>query len=108
VGGGCGELSGRGEEGVAVGVAGTGGVGGVTEKTGNGLGRGNRTRDALQSMVILCRERKSKPRIGFETFACKKLYTNEFFPNFNCLQTKFQEGIGKPLAFTIAGPVGDR
>ncbi len=73
VGGGCGELSGVGEEGVAVGVAGTGGGGGVTEKTGNGLGEGNKTRDALQSMVILCRERKSKPRIGCKTFACKRL-----------------------------------
>jgi hypothetical protein len=26
-------------------------------------------------------------------------------PNFNCLRTKFQEGIADPLAFTIAGPV---
>jgi hypothetical protein len=24
------------------------------------------------------------------------------------LRTKFQEGIGEPLAFTIAGPVGDK
>jgi hypothetical protein len=26
-------------------------------------------------------------------------------PNFNCLRTKFHEGIAEPLAFTIAGPV---
>ncbi len=37
----------------AVGVAGLGGGGGEMEKTGNGLGGGNRTRDALQSMEIL-------------------------------------------------------
>jgi hypothetical protein len=73
VGGGSGELASGGGEGLAVGVAGTGWGGGVTEKAGNGLGEGNKTRDALQSMVILCRERKSKPRIGCETFACKKL-----------------------------------
>ncbi len=35
----------------------------------------------------------------------KKLWTNECFPNFNCLRTKFHEGIAEPFAFTIAGPV---
>jgi len=37
-----------------------------------------------------------------------KNYEQMNFPNFNCLRTKFQEGIGEPLAFTIAGPVGDK
>ncbi len=37
----------------AVGVAGLGGGGGEMEKTGNGLGGGNITQDALQSMEIL-------------------------------------------------------
>jgi hypothetical protein len=43
--------------------------------------------------------------MGCETFACKKLWTKACFPNFNCLRTKFQEGIAEPFAFTIAGPV---
>jgi hypothetical protein len=48
VGGGSGEV-----EGVAVSVAGEGMGGGVKEKTGDGLGEGNKTREALQSTVIL-------------------------------------------------------
>jgi hypothetical protein len=49
VGGGSGELGCGGVEGLVVGVAGEGWGGGVTEKTGNGLGDGNKTREALQS-----------------------------------------------------------
>ncbi len=44
--GGSGELAGGGVEGLAVGVAGKGRGGGVTEKTGDGLGEGNKTRAA--------------------------------------------------------------
>jgi hypothetical protein len=50
-----------------------GGGGGAVAKTGSGFGWGNKTLDALQSIEILWRERKSKPRMGCETFACKKL-----------------------------------
>jgi hypothetical protein len=39
--------------GSAVGVAGVGGEGGEVAKTGSGLGWGNKTRDALQSIEIL-------------------------------------------------------
>ncbi len=53
VGGGSGELAGGGAEGVAVGVADEGCGGGPTEKTGNGVGEGNKTREALQSIVTL-------------------------------------------------------
>ncbi len=42
VGGGSGELASGGGEGLAVGKAGTGWGGGVTEKVGNGLGRGTK------------------------------------------------------------------
>jgi hypothetical protein len=45
----------------------------VVAKTGIGFDCGKRTLDALQSTVIPWRERKSKPRIGCDTFACKKL-----------------------------------
>jgi hypothetical protein len=72
-GGGGGELRGGVVGRSAVGVADIGGEGGAVAKTGSGLGCGNKTRDALQSIEILWRERKSKPRMGCETFACKKL-----------------------------------
>jgi hypothetical protein len=52
---------------------GVGGGGEVVAKTGSGFDCGKRTLDALQSTVIPWRERKSKPRIGCDTFACKKL-----------------------------------
>ncbi len=68
-GGGVGELTG----GVTGGGAGVGGGGGVVAKTGSGFGWGKRTLDALQSTEIPWRDRKSKPRIGCDTFACKKL-----------------------------------
>jgi hypothetical protein len=44
---------GEGEEGVAVGVVDEGWGGGATEKTGDGVGEGNKTREALQSIVTL-------------------------------------------------------
>ena len=68
-GGGVGELAG----GVMGGGVGVGGGGEVVAKTGSGFDCGKRTLDALQSTVIPWRERKSKPRIGCDTFACKKL-----------------------------------
>ncbi len=52
-GGGGGEPRGGVVGGSAVGVVGLGGCGGGMAKTGNGLGGGNKTRDALQSMEIL-------------------------------------------------------
>jgi hypothetical protein len=72
-GGGGGELRGGGVGRSAVGLAEMGGGGGAVAKTGSGFGWGNKTLDALQSIEILWRERKSKPRMGCETFACKKL-----------------------------------
>jgi hypothetical protein len=53
VGGGRGEVAGGGAVGVRVGVADEGMGGGVTEKTGGGVGEGNKTREALQAIVIL-------------------------------------------------------
>jgi hypothetical protein len=52
-GGGGGEPRGGVVGGTAVGVAGVGGEGGEVAKTGSGLGGGNKTRDALQSIEIL-------------------------------------------------------
>ncbi len=51
-GGGGGELRGGAVGRSAVGVAEIGGEGGAVVKTGSGLGWGNKTRDALQSIEI--------------------------------------------------------
>jgi hypothetical protein len=52
-GGGGGESRGGVVGRLAVGVAEIGGEGGAVAKTGSGLGWGNKTRDALQSIEIL-------------------------------------------------------
>ena len=52
-GGGGGEPRGGVAGGSAVVVVAVGGEGGEVAKTGNGLGGGNKTRDALQSMEII-------------------------------------------------------
>jgi hypothetical protein len=72
------------------------GEGEVAEWTGKEkweTDEGKITQPLLQSMVRKFYERKSMPKMGWFTFACKKFCVKEWEPNCNFLCTKCQEGI---------------
>jgi hypothetical protein len=89
----------------------TGMEGRMEEKTGKlgegrGVEEGNKTLLCLRSIWRSCKDKKSIPRIGWETADCKKLWTKVWLPNLSFLKTKFHEGMEAPLALTSFGPEG--